>query len=430
VSDVSAIAPAGAASRREVWGLGLLFGAFYFIQGLAEPTESLVKQPMQSWLDRWGYDTAAMGVFMFIMATPWFIKPVFGLLTDFVPLFGSRRRNYFLLATAVAAIGLGYVSLFQPEAHEANRLLACVVIATFGVAFADVVTDALMVEKGQPRGVTGVLQSVQWTAMNVAAMLAGWLGGRLSGIEKQHYAFLICAILMSLNAGLVFTFVRDDPRVGPKSHPGVKDLWRAATQPLMLGVAAFLVLWSFNPFSNNVLYVFMRKGLEFSNEFYGWTNTYMAIGFVLGSMTYGLYCRRVSWTWLLHLSIVAGILNTIAYWWMETETSALIVSAMVGFTYMTGNLIGMDLAARICPPAMAGTLFAMLMAASNLSLQLATLLGGYLYEWWRPQLGERMAFDILVAVGAVFTAACWLLMPILRRAPYALAEASVREEMS
>jgi MFS family permease len=190
------------------------------------------------------------------------------------------------------------------------------------------------------------------------------------------------------------------------------------------------VLWSFNPFSNNVLYVFMRKGLEFSNEFYGWTNTYMAIGFVLGSMTYGLYCRRVSWTWLLHLSIVAGILNTIAYWWMETETSALIVSAMVGFTYMTGNLIGMDLAARICPPAMAGTLFAMLMAASNLSLQLATLLGGYLYEWWRPQLGERMAFDILVAVGAVFTAACWLLMPILRRAPYALAEASVREEMS
>ena len=47
-------------------------------------------------------DTAAMGVFMFVMALPWVIKPLFVLLTDFVPLFGSRRRSYFLLATAVA----------------------------------------------------------------------------------------------------------------------------------------------------------------------------------------------------------------------------------------------------------------------------------------------------------------------------------------
>jgi hypothetical protein len=31
---------------------------------------------------------------MALLAVPWTIKPAFGLLSDFVPLFGSRRRNY------------------------------------------------------------------------------------------------------------------------------------------------------------------------------------------------------------------------------------------------------------------------------------------------------------------------------------------------
>ena len=35
---------------------------------------------------------------MALLAVPWTIKPVFGLLSDFVPLFGSRRRNYLLLS--------------------------------------------------------------------------------------------------------------------------------------------------------------------------------------------------------------------------------------------------------------------------------------------------------------------------------------------
>jgi MFS family permease len=409
--------PASSApARRDVWGLGLLFGAIYFIQGIAEPTEGLISQPVKSWLSGWGHKATTIGVFGFIMSLPWAIKPVFGLLSDFVPLAGSRRRSYFILASAMTAAGLGFVYLHPPQSQALHSFLGVMLIATFGVAFSDVLADALMVEKGQPRGITGVLQSVQWTAMYVAAMLAGEVGGYLSQHNRREVAFLICGVFMAANLVVAFLFVRDEPRTDAHGPPLTFSLlWRSATTPVMLAVAAFLALWSFNPFSNNVLYVFMREELTFSERFCGRTATLLAVGSVLGSVTYGLYCRRVPFTWLLHLSIVMGILNTIAYWWMAGEVSAIVVTLTVGFTYMTGNLIQLDLAARVCPPVVAGTLFASLMAVSNLSLSLATMAGGHWYDTWRPQWGGRVAFNILVGIGAAFTAACWLLVPVLKR---------------
>ena len=67
-------------------------------------------------------------------------------------------------------------------------------LPTLGVAFSDVVIDALMVEKGQPLGLTGVLQSAQWTAMYAGTIVAGLLGGYLSQNNQQEAAFLICAV--------------------------------------------------------------------------------------------------------------------------------------------------------------------------------------------------------------------------------------------
>jgi MFS family permease len=97
------------------------------------------------------------------------------------------------------------------------------------------------------------------------------------------------------------------------------------------------------------------------------------------------------------------------------KASAVLISIFIGFTYMTANLIQFDFAARVCPPRVAATVFALLMALSNCGMSLSILLGGYLYEfvgvWW----GARISFNLLVLVGAVTTGACWLLMPWLAR---------------
>jgi MFS family permease len=399
--------------------LSCLFGTLYFIQGIGEPTEGLIAQPVRSLLDTWKLSPSQIGVFAMLLSLPWAIKPVFGLLTDFVPLWRRRRKSYLILVNTAALVGLAGLWLAPPEHGSVVRLFAWLLVPTMSVACADVVIDALMVETGQPLGKTGLFQSIQWAAMYAATIIAGVWGGALSGSGRQDLGFLICAVAMVPALALSVWAVREPPRPARSgsARAAVRQLWQAARTPGVLAVGAFLFLWNFNPFCSNVLQLHMKHGLQWDEQFYGITVSLQAVASIVASVSYGFYCRRISRQRLVHLSIVLGIVSTIGYWVMFDQASAVLVSLAVGFTYMTANLIQLDLAARVCPPETAGTVFALLMSLSNLGLSLSMGLGGHLYElgiaWWDSR---TLAFNLLVAIGAGVTACCWLLVPLLRRA--------------
>ena len=119
----------------------------------------------------------------------WTIKPVYGLLSDFLPLGGSRRKGYLVL---MSALGLGsWLALaVAPTAYA--TVLVLLMACSFTLAFADVMADALMVETGRPLGLTGGFQSIQWAAMGLALTLAHLGGGYLSEYATPHTAFFIC----------------------------------------------------------------------------------------------------------------------------------------------------------------------------------------------------------------------------------------------
>jgi predicted MFS family arabinose efflux permease len=73
-------------------------------------------------------------------------------------------------------------------------------------------------------------------------------------------------------------------------------------------------------------------------------------------------------------------------------------------------LTQLELASRYCPPAAAGTVFALLMSLSNLSVSLSSIVGGRLYEAWKLSFGVDTAYSLLVVVGAGFTLLCWFLV--------------------
>jgi len=110
-----------------------------------------------------------------------------------------------------------------------------------------------------------------------------------------------------------------------------------------------------------------------------------------------------------------NILANLAYAFMSGPVSAVLVTIAVGFTYMTANLIQLDLAARVCTPETAGTTFALLMPLCNLSYSLSEALGGHLYDGLGARFGFHAAFSGLVVVGAASTALCWTMFPLLRR---------------
>lgn len=402
--------------RSEAARLAVVFGLVYFVQGVGEPTEGLIAQPVRSMLDTWGHSAAQITAFSGLLSIPWSLKPLYGLLTDFVPLAGYRRKSYLVLTSLATMLSLGYLYVMPPAPGSYSWLLACLLVPTVGVAFSDVVIDGLMVEKGQPLGLTGRLQSVQWGAMYTATILTGSLGGFLSEYKLQDVGFLICAVLAGVTLAVALS-IREAPgaQVEPVGRAAIR-LVKAIRTPGILAVGAFLFLWTFNPFSSALLQSHMTGAMGLSEQFYGHTVSVQAIGSVTACVAYGFYCRRVAFTVLVHTSIVLGIASTLAYWALFDARWAMPIAAAVGFTYMSATLIQLDLAARICPPLMAGTVFALLMALSNLSMSLSIALGGQLYDRWTVSWGPTMAFNALVGVGAAFTACCWLLAPWLKRA--------------
>lgn len=401
---------------RQTRSLVVLFSALYFVQGIAEPTEGLITQPVRSLLKSWNQSDMQISTFMALMALPWGFKLLYGLLTDFVPLFGQRRRSYLLLSTAVTAAGLCYLGLTPLPAGQTGLLLLLLVLPTLGVAFSDVVIDALMVDKGQPLGLTGVLQSAQWTAMYAGTIIAGKLGGILSEGSQHQTALLICGLLTFATLVLIYFGVPEQraPRAKSELSAALSGLTAALRSPAVLTAALFVTLWNFNPFNTTVLYLYATKEIGLSESYYGTTVSLVSVGAMIGALVYGTYCRRVSFKILIHVSIVTGILATLAYWGLAGERSAAAISIAVGFTYMTGNLVQFDMVARACPPQAAGTTFATLMGLTNFSALGSAALGGWFYASWSSHWGPTVSFQLLVLVGALSTAACWLLFPWLK----------------
>jgi MFS family permease len=402
----------------------LLFTTLYFIQGISEPSAGLIAQPTQSLLRNWGYEAAAVTSFMAALALPWSVKPVYGLFTDFVPIFGTRRRSWLSLTSLAAAVGLIAVCVFLPAQRGAWLLLPMLIVPTVGVAFSDVVIDALMVEEGQPRGITGRLQGVQWAAIYAATILTGVLGGYLSAYRLQRLGYLIAGLCMLASFAVVLLVVREPRRNANENDPvgwgdsfrkAIGELLRGVTNRGILAIGAFIFLWHFNPFSTHLLYMHMVGHMGFSEEFNGVTVSVIAAGAVVASLAYTAYCRRLSVTQLVYLSIVTGVLATLSYWALADYRSAVAISFIVGFVYMTGLIVQLDLAARACEVETAGTTFALLMSLSNLSVSLSTSLGGHIYDWLADGEHFTYAFNWLVGIGALFTSGCFLLAPTIRR---------------
>lgn len=401
-------------TARSTRGLVVLFAVVYFAQGLGSPTDGLLVLPVYALLEREGFGAGAMATFMGVAALPWALKPVLGLVCDRFALFGLRRKSWLALASGASAAA--FAGLFA--AHEGDATLAVVLVllvtATLGVAWADVATDAAMVEAGRPRGITGRLQAVQWGAMYAATLVAGVAGGWLAGEGRMGWAFAVSGGLAAVACALAVFGIAEEsaPRAAAMSFAG---LWTALRTPPLPAVAAFLALWSFNPFGNTVLYVHWTGALGFDEQFYGWTLSALGLGALTASAAYGALARRLARRTLVQLTIVFGIGASLWYAGVDGPIGALLASFAVGFCYLVATLTQLELAARACPPAWAGTVFAGLMAATNISSTAGDALGGVIYDVGARHLGTGGVFALLVVLGCASSAVCWLLVPWLAR---------------
>jgi MFS family permease len=399
--------------RGSIIGLGALFGAIYFVQSVGDPASGLIAQPVRSLLNADGESPAAIAGVMALLALPWALKPLLALLSDFVPLLGSRRRSYLIVSTAAAALGLAIAAYVPLAAGERWLLVLLLLPPTLGIAFTDVLADALMIEVGKPRGLTGRLQSVQWFAAYLALASSGVLGGWLTASGRHALAFLLCALLWTGSLALTLLFVREPHRDTTVASTGaaLRDAVRA---PGLVTICVVSFLWDCNPLAYSVNYLHATRTLGLTEQAFGNAFSLFSIGAMAATVGYALYCRRVGTTALLHGAIATGVLGNVLYWWVAGDASLYVVSTLVGFGYMTGSLILLDLAARLVPIPVAATVFAVIMALASFGSALGEGIGGVLYERAGETFGAATAYRVVLVAGVAVIASCWLWLPRLR----------------
>jgi len=382
--------------------LALLFGIVYFAQGMWY----LPNHTITISLKDAGLSAGQVATFFAITTVPWLIKPVYGLLSDFVPLFGFHRKSYLMLTSATAAAA--GILLGVTGEHSYARMAILFTGMALGLAFTDVLVDALMVENGKPLRLTGAFQSVQWGAITVASILVGELGGYLAEHRRLHAAFFIAACFPLVSFLMAALFVREAP--ARKEREEFRITWRAIRKALaereIWVVGGFIFFWTFSPSFGPALLYYQTDVLHFSQQFIGHLGALAAVAGVVGALIYAPLSRLVPLSRLINLSIGVGVVGTLAYLFYEGPVSALIIDVVFGCVGMTTQLAFLDLAAKSCPRHIEATFFALLMSIYNGGTQISQNIGGRLYD--------SFGYTPLVLISTAFTALAWVLVPMVR----------------
>ena len=389
----------------------LFFALVYLVEGIGQ-SGGLIAQPLSYYLKQeHGWTPLQVTASLTILNLPWVIKPVYGLVSDFLPLFGYRRKAYLILANAAAVAAYAWIA----QLAAPGQLIFALLLTAYAMAVSSTLCGAVLVENGQRFHRSDAFVNQQWLWFNIAAMASAFLGGqlvaRLPPISALHAAAAIIAVApLTVVVGTVLLL--DEPRTpanlaefkkalsGLRATFTVRDLWL---------IAAFLFLYYLNPGFGAPLYYHMTDNLKFSQDYIGILGAISSGGWIAGALLYRRFLKRLTSKALLNFSILLGTVTTAAYLLLTNEATAAAVNFCSGIAGMIAFVATLTLAADYCPQRAEGFAFAVLMSITNLSGALSDNIGAFLYE---HVFDNRLA--PLVLASAAFTAVAFALVPLLR----------------
>uniref|UniRef100_A0A0D9W6R8 Major facilitator superfamily (MFS) profile domain-containing protein n=1 Tax=Leersia perrieri TaxID=77586 RepID=A0A0D9W6R8_9ORYZ len=349
------------------------------------------------WKDVQRVQPSAAQFYQGFVSAPWVVKPIWGLLTDVVPVAGYRRRPYFLLAGVI-----GVSSMLTLAIHREMGIMPAILALTAqsaGAAVADVTVDALVAQNSishQP--LAADMQSLCGFSSSVGALLGFSISGLLVHSMGSQGALGLLSIpsAMVFLAGVLLKEKRatnfDYRQVHRKLYKAIQsmvttlkcaEVWRPCVYMylslnLSLDIQAGMFYWYTDP----------TVGPGFSEEFIGLVYSIGSVGSLLGVLLYQSalkdYPFRSVLFWSQVLSSLAGMLDLIMVARVNTKIGipdyvfAVIdnsVSQMVGRLKWLPLLV---LCSKLCPPGIEGTFYALLMSIQNAGLLMSGWWGGLL----------------------------------------------------
>ncbi len=387
------------------------FAIVYAVEGIGQASSGILGQPVVYYLKQvLGWEPVRISAALALLDIPWVIKPVWGMISDFVPLFGYRRRTWLVAANLMGMTAFAWVATLG----GGSLLIPALIVTALAMAVSSTLCGALLVETGQKHhSGSGDFVNQQWLWFNIAQMITVLLAGWLIDVMTPNGALRACAWIAAVAPLAIIgsVWMIEEERAAMdlaslKTH--LKALISALRTRNVYLVMGFLFLYYFSPGFGTPLYFVMTDKLHFSQGFIGALSSIGSGGWILGGFLYRLYLRRISPPALLRLSIVGGVVATLAYLLLLGPVTAVLLAILGGVTTMIAFVSTLSLAADSCPEGAEGFAFAGMMSVLNIAQPLGNTLGSFLYESvFNKQLPP------LIVVSAVATGLVIFLVPYM-----------------
>jgi folate/biopterin transporter len=405
----------------------------YFVQGILGLARLAVSFFFK---DELGLSPAEVSSLLGIVALPWIIKPVFGLLSDGLPIFGYRRRPYLILSGFLGAISWASLATIV---HTPMAAVGAIALGSLSVAVSDVIVDSLVVERVrvESQAEAGSLQSLCWGTSAFGGLITAYFSGWLLEHFTTRTVFWITAsfpLIVSVVAWLIAESPVSTPaESGSKKFTNwstaseqLQQLRQAVSQKAIWLPAAFIFIWQATPTADAAFFFFTTNELGFEPEFLGRVRLVTSIAALVGVWIFQRFLKtipfRVIFGWSTVLSAVLGMTMLLLVThanralgiddrWFSLGDS-LILTVMGQIAYMPVLV----LAARLCPPGVEATLFALLMSVNNLASLFSYQLGAFLMRWFGITQNN---FDLLWVLVVIANVSTLLPLPFLSWLPAA-----------
>ncbi|XP_008794379.2 probable folate-biopterin transporter 2 [Phoenix dactylifera] len=359
------------------------------------------------WKDVQKVQPSAAQVYHGITSLPWIVKPLWGLLTDVLPLAGYRRRPYLILAGLVGAISMLTLSLHD-NLHVVFALMA-MTAGSAGVAIADVTIDACVAQNSiNHPALAADMQSLCELSLSIGSLLGFSISGLLvHAISSQGVLGLISipfALVFSVGIVLKEMHTPNIPyrQVYQKFLQASQTMWTTLRCPdvwrpclymylslsLSLNIQEGMFYW----------YTDSTSGPSFSQGTIGFIFSVGSAGSILGVLLYQNVLKDYPFRGLLFwsqlLSSLSGMLDLILVLRLNLKVGMpdyLFVVIDECVSQMVGRLKWMPLlvlSSKLCPLGIEGTFFALLMSIDNTGLLTSSWAGGLLLHMLKVTRAE------------------------------------------
>lgn len=300
-----------------------------------------------------------------IIAFPWSIKAVYGMLSDRLRVVLNRRLQ---IAFGFACSGLFWSILGFDSSSVLHVVLFCT-FSSFFLACSDVVLDAIMVERISKTQNTGRIQSIAWACRSFGS-LVGCIFGFSFTFHRNRFSFIALFCMLGSFFGL---------HINEKFNQNTSTMVLRAfctflyNKTILLFVL-LLFVYGYEPSDGTIVEYMMIKKFEVGASVFAIADMISYVTIILASMFFDAFLRQAN---IVHLILATNVIALALIAFRNFIITDRIVMESDLFLYANcfiGAFIGQIgflpfaiIAAKLCPKSLEGTVYAFFMAVTNFS---------------------------------------------------------------